>query len=346
MTPTGPHLLDVDGVIRWLRRDGTATVLADLVQHLDDDLRRWPEFEKIPRIASHTSFGVIELMPITDAHRYAFKYVNGHPRNPARGLQTVTAFGALADVDTGYPLLLAEMTLLTALRTAATSALAARDLARPGAAVHALLGAGSQAEFQALAMRAVLGIDQLTVFDIDPAAVAKVRRNLEPLGFRIRSAASVDDAIETADVITTCTAAKARNAILTAEQVCPGMHLNAIGGDCPGKTELDPRILDGARVVVEFEPQTRIEGEIQQLPADSPVTELWEVITGHAPGRQDDSEITVFDSVGFALADYSVLRLALEATAGTDLLRPLDLVAAPADPKDLFRLVSDPAAGH
>src|SRR5690606_12797416 len=184
--------------------------------------------EKVPRLASHTPHAVIELMPITDRELYSFKYVNGHPHNPARGLQTVTAFGVLADVDNGYPILFAEMTLLTALRTAAMSALAARELARPGARIHALIGAGSQAEFQALAMRTVLGIEELRVMDLDAAAVEKVRRNLERLGFRVHAAATVEETLEGADVVTTCAADKARSAVLKREQVRPGMHLNAI----------------------------------------------------------------------------------------------------------------------
>ena len=178
-----PHLLDVPGTIRWIRRDGIENILAGMVRYLESDLLRWEEFEKVPRLASHSLHGVIELMPTSDGSLYSFKYVNGHPHNPARGLQTVTAFGVLADMDNGYPIFFAEMTLLTALRTAATSALAARELALPGARVHALIGAGSQAEFQALAMRTVLGIDRLRVLDLDEAAVEKVRRNLVPLGF-------------------------------------------------------------------------------------------------------------------------------------------------------------------
>ena len=335
-----PHLLDVPGMSRWIQHDGPEPLLTGLVQFLEEDLHRWDSFEKIPRLASHTPFGVIELMPITDGELYSFKYVNGHPMNPARGLQTVTAFGVLADVDNGYPIFFAEMTLLTALRTAATSALAARELARPGARTHALIGAGSQAEFQALAFRAVLGIDQLRVTDVDAAAVEKVRRNLEPLGFSVAQCESVEEAVHGADIITTCTADKARAAVLHRDQVRPGTHINAIGGDCPGKTELDPALLEDARVVVEYEPQTRLEGEIQQLPPEFEVTELWRVITGAAAGRTDDEEITVFDSVGFALADFSALRYAQQATHGTDLLEWIDVIADPDDPKDLFSLIT------
>ncbi|WP_422117604.1 ornithine cyclodeaminase [Brachybacterium sp. UNK5269] len=338
-----PHLLDVAGMSRWIQRDGAENILTGMVHYLEDDLRRWQSFEKIPRIASHTRFGVIELMPITDSSLYSFKYVNGHPLNPARGLQTVTAFGMLADVDNGYPVFFSEMTLLTALRTAAQSALAARELARSDARVHALIGAGSQAEFQALAARAVLGLEELQVFDVDAAAVEKVRRNLEPLGFRVLLAESADEAVEGADMVTTCTADKARNAALHRDQVRPGMHLNAIGGDCPGKTELDPRILEHARVIVEFEPQTRNDGEIQQLPPDFEVTELWQVVSGEAAGRTSDEEITVFDSVGFALSDFSALRYAQDASAGSELLGWIDMIADPDDPKDLFSLVTSPA---
>ena len=333
------QLLDVANMARWIQRDGAEKILVRMTEYLEQDFRRWERFDKIPRIASHTPLGVIELMPTSDGELYSFKYVNGHPSNPARGFQTVTAFGVLADVDNGYPTFLAEMTLLTALRTAAASAMAAKLLARPDSRTLALIGAGSQSEFQAMAFRGVLGTEDLRVFDIDPDAIRKVRRNLEPLGFRVHAATTVDDAVAGADIITICTADKAQNTILDVSQVRPGVHLNAIGGDCPGKTELDARILERAGVFVEFTPQTRIEGEIQQMPQDFPVTELWEVLTGAAAGRTDAEQITLFDSVGFAISDFAALRCARDATAGSALQDEVDLVAQPDDPKDLFSLV-------
>jgi ornithine cyclodeaminase len=335
------HLLDVKNMARWIRRDGAERILVRMTEYLVEDYRRWDRFEKTPRIASHTPLGVIELMPTSDGELYSFKYVNGHPSNPARGFQTVTAFGVLADVDNGYPVFLAEMTLLTALRTAATSAMAARALARPDSRTLALIGAGSQSEFQALAFRGVLGIEDLRVHDIDPDAIEKVRGNLEPLGFRVHAASSVAEAVDGADIITTCTADKARRTVLTADLVRPGVHLNAIGGDCPGKTELDAGLLQRAAVVaVELPEQTRIEGEIQQMSADFPVTELWRIIVGDRPGRTHQEELTIFDSVGFAIEDFAALRYLQETLAGTDYLEDIDLVAAPTDPKDLFSLVA------
>ncbi|BDZ55937.1 ornithine cyclodeaminase [Agromyces marinus] len=326
-------------MVGWVAATGPEAIIAGIIDYLEHDFARWEQFDKTPRVASHTPFGVIELMPTSDHESYAFKYVNGHPSNPARGFQTVTAFGVLADVHNGYPTFLAEMTVLTALRTAATSAFAAKLLARPDSEVMAMIGTGSQAEFQALAFRHALGIRSLRVYDVDPDAIAKFVRNMLPLGFEIEVAGSAAEALAGADIVTTCTADKARATVVADEWVTPGMHLNAIGGDCPGKTELDAAILDRAEVFVEYTPQTRIEGEIQAKPDDFAVTELWEVLAGRRPGRSGADAITLFDSVGFAIEDFSALRYVRDQVAGTRYEQRIDLVADPDDPKDLFGLM-------
>ncbi|WP_432560816.1 ornithine cyclodeaminase [Kineococcus sp. SYSU DK003] len=336
------QFVSVRGMARWISATGPEAVIAGMVDALEGNLRRWPQFHLTPRLATHSRVGVIELMPTTDGEQYAFKYVNGHPGNPAHGLQTVTAFGVLADVYTGYPTFLAEMTLLTALRTAATSALAARWLAPRGAEVMGMVGAGSQAEFQALGVRSQLGVRRLRVFDVDPAASAKLARNLVPLGFEVQVCGSAAQAARGAQVVTTCTADKQNATVLRLEDLTPGVHVNAIGGDCPGKTELDARILDHADVFVEHAPQTRIEGEIQNRPADFPVTELWEVVRGDRPGRTHPARTTVFDSVGFAVEDFTALTYVRDAVRGTPFAEDIDLVAGPDDPKDLFGVLGAP----
>ncbi|HJX42755.1 MAG TPA: ornithine cyclodeaminase [Geodermatophilus sp.] len=334
--------VDVRNMLRWTAETGPERIIDGMSRYIEDDFARWESFDKIARIGSHTPFGVIELMPTSDGEIYAFKYVNGHPSNPARGFQTVSAFGALADVHNGYPVFLAEMTLLTALRTAATSSMVARHLARPDSRKLALIGAGSQSEFQALGMRAALGIEEVSVWDTDPAAMAKLARNLEPLGFHVHVAGSGQEAVRGADVVTTCTADKARATVLQDEWIEPGMHLNAIGGDCPGKTELDPAILlrEDTDVFVEFPPQTWIEGEIQAMEPGFPVVELWEVVSGRRPGRTSPEQVTLFDSVGFAIEDLSALRYVRDAVRGTPFVEDIDLVAEPEDPKDLFGMLS------
>ena len=332
------RFIDVPALSQLVQEVGVVRFLEELTDTLRDDYLRWHEFDKTARVASHSPLGVIELMPVADASRYAFKYVNGHPKNTARGMFTVMAFGVLADVDTGYPLMLSELTLTTALRTAATSALAARALARQDARTMALIGNGAQSEFQALAFHSMLGIDTLRVFDVDPTATAKLEQNLKAFpGLKIVRCASTAEAVRGADIVTTVTADKTLATILTPEMIEPGMHINAVGGDCPGKTELHADVLRMAQVFVEYEPQTRIEGDIQQLPADFPVVELWRVLAGEHRGRRDTTAVTVFDSVGFALEDYSALRYVYAQAQKLGVGIDADLVPPADDPKDLFR---------
>jgi len=331
--------VSVDHMMQLIHRTGLEQMLRGLADYIEADFRRWELFDKTPRVASHSAEGVIELMPTSDGEVYGFKYVNGHPKNMKEGLQTVTAFGLLADVGNGYPVLLSEMTILTALRTAATSAMVAKHLAPKGATTMAMIGNGAQSEFQSLAMKAICGIDSVRLWDIDPQATAKCAANLAEHGLRVTPCGSAEEAIEGAQILTTCTADKQCATILSDNMVGPGVHINAIGGDCPGKTELAPGILSRAGVFVEYPDQTRIEGEIQQMPKDFPVTEIWEVITGRKPGRKRAEQITLFDSVGFAIEDFSALRFVRDRVAGTDLYHPLDLLADPDDPRDLFGMV-------
>jgi ornithine cyclodeaminase len=332
------RFVDVPTMSRLVQAIGVAPFIGELADAIRDDFVRWADFDKSARVASHSEIGVIELMPVSNAKNYAFKYVNGHPGNTAQGLYTVMAFGVLAEVETGYPVLLSELTLATALRTCATSLMAARALARPGARRMALIGNGAQSEFQALAFHCHLGIEEVAVYDVDPRATDKLVRNLSAWpSLRIVRAASTAEAVRDADVVTTVTADKAYATILTPEMIEPGMHINAVGGDCPGKTELHAEVLRGARVFVEYEPQTRIEGDIQQLPGDFPVIDLWRVLAGTVAGRQTDEQVTVFDSVGFALEDYSTLRYVLAQSTRRQLGVDVELVPEADDPKDLFR---------
>jgi ornithine cyclodeaminase len=331
--------LGAPDVARIVARKGLPACIAAVAARIEADFKRWGEFDKTARVASHSPEGVIELMPVADATRYAFKYVNGHPKNTHLGAATVMAFGVLADVATGAPRLLAEFTLATAIRTAAMSALAARVLARPDSRTMALIGNGAQSEFQALAFRDLVGIRAVRLYDVDALATAKLVRNLQGAGLDITVCRDVAQALRGADIVTTITADKQRATIVTPEMIAPGMHLNAVGGDCPGKTELHADVLRSASVFVEYEPQTRVEGDIQQLPADFPVTEFWRVLTGQAGGRASEREVTVFDSVGFALEDFSALHFLFDAARELGIGDAIQLVPAMADPKDLFATI-------
>ena len=203
----------------------------------------------------------------------------------------------------------------------------------------AIIGNGAQCEFQALAFKALCGVEAVRLYDIDPAATKKAVRNLAASGLNIVPCGSSEEAILSAEIVTTCTADKRYATILTDNMIGAGIHINAIGGDCPGKTELHRDILLRSDIFVEYPPQTRIEGEIQQLAPDHPVTELWGVITGRAPGRRDARQITLFDSVGFATEDFSALRYVRDQLARTGRFVALDLVADPDDPRDLYGML-------
>ena len=338
--------LTTQDLTRIVAANGLPTLLGRLVDYLEADFRRWPEFDKSPRSAAHSALGVIELMPVADAKEYSFKYVNGHPGNTKLGLSTVVAFGVLADMDTGMPTLISELTLTTALRTAATSVMAAKLLARKDSKTMALVGNGAQSEFQALAFHHLMGINEVRAYDVDRAATDKLVRNLASAApkLRVLRSDSVAQAVRGADIVTTVTADKANADILTADMIEPGMHINGVGGDCPGKTELSPEVVAMASVFVEFEPQSRIEGELQQMPAEFPATELWEVLALKAAGRRTAAEVTLFDSVGFALEDYSALRLVRDCAKELGLGREAGLIPELRDPKDLFgELAAAPA---
>ena len=331
--------VSVDNMMKIILEIGIEKVLTGIVEYLEQDFKRWELFDKTPRVASHSNEGVIELMPTSDGQVYGFKYVNGHPKNTKEGLQTVTAFGVLSDVNTGYPVLFSEMTILTALRTAATSAMAAKYLMPKGSKTMAMIGNGAQSEFQALAFKAICGITELRLYDIDPSATDRCMKNLSGFGIEMLKCDSEQMAVEGADIITTVTADKQCATILTDNMVGSAVHINAIGGDCPGKTELHKDILLRSEIFVEYPPQTRIEGEIQQLDDDYPVKELWQVMTGEVEGRTSEKQITLFDSVGFAIEDFSALRYIRDQLEATGQYQNLDMLADPDDPRDLFGMV-------
>ncbi len=332
-------ILDVTDIQKLIQITGLDNFFKRVVSALEEDFGRWNEFILSPRQVTPYPHGVIELMPCADRQRYVFKYVNGHPANPLKGKLTVVAVGLLSDVASGYPLLLSEMTLLTAFRTAATGVLAAKYLAREDAKSLAIIGTGAQAEFQALAFAGSFQLEEIRFFDTDPAAMAKFSKNLTGQRFRLSPCRSSIEAVRRADIVITATAAKKRQSLFEFKDISAGTFIHAMGGDCPGKTELSADFLNQVKLVVEYKPQSLLEGEVQQCKADLVHAELWELVCKIKPGRQTNDEVTLFDSVGFALEDFSILRvvydLATEYQLGTD----LPLIPELDDPKNLFGLL-------
>ena len=338
--------LEISHVRELLRRRGLEGFLKDLNGVLREDFAAWQSFKKSPRVAHHVEEGVVELMPISNGSLFAFKYVNGHPGNTKKGKLCVCAYGALSRMDDGYPILLSEMTMLTALRTAATAALAAEYLARPNSSSLGIIGNGAQSECLVLAHCGVLpALKRVLYYDIDSRAMRRFEKNMGKRNLELVAARSAREVAECSDVLLTATAAKAQAKVVEDAWVGEGTHIGGVGGDCPGKTELDAGILERAKVVVEYLPQSSVEGEIQiwdKKQQEAKVYgQLWELVVGKKAGRESEEEVTLFDAVGFALEDLSVLRLCKGLADEYGLGRDLDLVPSLEDPRALFDLMEE-----
>lgn len=337
-------IITVEDLAGLVKRHGFNQFMLDLIDYIKQDFARWNDFDKSQRHAIHVNSGVLELMPIADKEYYTFKYVNGHPKNPFSGRQTVVATGQIADVITGYPLMFSEMTTLTGFRTAAMTAVMTDLLARKNSKVLTLIGTGAQSEFQLLAHKLIRDIEEVRYYDIDPQAMAKFAKNMQDSGLSLTACNNAEEAVLGADIIVVCTACKGHVNVLLDKWIRPGVHINGLGGDCPGKTEFELPILSRGKIIVEYIPQTTIEGEIQQLSPEQirqlVYAECWELILGKKPGRENDTEVTIYDSVGFALEDYSVLRLVYDLVKKYSIGHELELIPPIADPKDLISVLA------
>ena len=334
-------VLQINDIKKIIDKIGFRNYFLKLIKTIEEDYQNWDKFQKIPRIATHVDGGVIELMPISDENLYTFKYVNGHPKNPKTNKLTVMATGQLSLVQSGEPLMFSEMTLLTAFRTAATSALAAKYLASSDSKTLAIIGNGAQSEFQYLAFSYLFDLKELRYFDEDPFAMQKMADNLKQYEIELIACKDTKEAIKGADIITTVTADKRYQTILSKEMIEKDVFINALGGDCPGKTELSLDLVNSSKVVVEYLEQSKIEGEIQQMPDDYICTELHEIVNKKIDLNVSKDGTIIFDSVGFALQDYSVLRLTYELAKELNIGQDLNLIPKLDDVKDLYSLIKE-----
>ncbi|WP_292366011.1 MULTISPECIES: ornithine cyclodeaminase family protein [unclassified Methanoculleus] len=239
------------------------------------------------------------------------KIVNVHPHNRARGLPTVMALTVIIDVETGIPKAIINATELTAMRTGAAGAVAARYLApRQSSVTLGVVGAGRQAEAQVEATAAALTIEEIRVWSrTEKSAEAFAARYSE---YNARSV-SIERACD-CDVLTTTT--PSTKPVVMADWVREGTHINAIGADAPGKQELDPALLLKAKVFVDDPDQAIHSGEIN-VPISTGYYDpariagtLGEVVTGKK-GRSSPDAITLFDSTGLAIQDLAIAALVL-----------------------------------
>jgi alanine dehydrogenase len=242
---------------------------------------------------------------------FAAKTNANFPENPRRlGLPAIQGMVVLADAGTGRPLAVIESGSVTALRTGAATAVAAKFLARRNARTATIVGCGIQGEMQLAAIAAVLPLQHVRVLDRDhERAETLAARAGARLGLRVEAGKDLRTALNGSDVCVTCT--PARRAFVMAADVAPGTFIAAVGADAEGKQEIEPSLVASATLVVDVLEQCARIGELQHALASGLLTpervhaELADVVVGQRPGRTRDDEITLFDSSGTALQDVA-----------------------------------------
>lgn len=262
-----------------------------------------------PKVYLFGDKGDFRAMPASVPGAAGIKWVNVHPGNPLLGMQTVMATIIYNDPLTGYPLAIMDATDITAYRTGAAAAIAAKYLARKDSHSLGLIGAGRQAQTQLLAHVAIFDIRSIKIYDRLESATEKFLRQFSQYPVKVTS---LEEAAA-CDII--CAVTPARGPVVMKDMVKPGTHINAVGADAPGKQELDPAILKEARVVVDDMEQATHSGEIN-VPVSKGIfsagdiyATLPEVVSGGKPGRTDDTQITIFDSTGLAVEDMATAHL-------------------------------------
>lgn len=242
---------------------------------------------------------------------FAAKTNANFPENPRRfGVPTIQGTVVLADAGNGAPLAVMDSGSVTALRTGAATAVAAKFLARPDASTAAVVGCGVQGEIQLASLAAVLPIKRVWLVDLDASrAKALADRAEATLGLRAAVADDVHAAVWESDVCVTCT--PARRAFVSRDDVRAGTFIAAVGADSEGKQELEPALVASATLVVDVLEQCAVIGELQHALGGGLMTrrevhaELADVVSGRRPGRTRPDEITIFDSSGTALQDVA-----------------------------------------
>jgi ornithine cyclodeaminase/alanine dehydrogenase-like protein (mu-crystallin family) len=263
--------------------------------------------------------GVLEWMPHHDSgHSITIKTVAYSPENPRRyQLPTILSTLARYDGDTGRLLVLTDGAVLTALRTGATSAVASSLLARPESTVVGLIGAGAQAVTQLHALTRMFPVERVLVWDVRAENAASLAARTAFLGLPV-TVASPDHILAQADIISTATSTGVGQAPVLPHGHHQGhLHINAVGSDLVGKTELSRSLLCEAFICPDHPEQALREGECQQLAADDAAQRVIGPSLGElcaSPGQavEQRDRLTVFDSTGFALEDHLALDVLLE----------------------------------
>ena len=343
-------VFSADDLRQILRLTGPHELMDRLIARLEATLSDWhPSHTEIPVRAGFTyqspAPGLLEWMPLMEHHQQAvIKVVGYHPDNPRRrGMPTIVSTVSRYDVGTGHLAALADATFLTALRTGAASAVASRVLANPESRTLGMVGCGAQAVTQIHALSRVFNLDQVLAYDIDPAAAASLAARVAFTGLRV-TPTTLAQVEQQADILCTATSvAIGAGPVISGEQLKPDVHINALGSDFPGKTELPLALLQRSLLCPDFVSQALAEGESQQLSAAELGPDLAALVQSADQHRAARNSTTVFDSTGWALEDWIALEMLVELGDQLDIGTPITIETGSDDPLDPYAFASSAA---
>jgi len=325
--PRGTLILTRRDVAALLSIDDCIAAVEDAFRHHAGGRTLGPGVLGVPAMEGgfHIKAAGLKL----DRTWFAVKCNGNFVHNLARfGLPTIQGLILLCDGDNGTPLAVIDSIEITILRTGAATAVAARHLARADSRAVTICGCGNQGIVQLRALSRVLKLERVFAFDIDSPRAERYAAGMSAeLGVRVEPVRDVSEAVRASDVCITCT--PARSSLVRRDAVRPGSFIAGVGADSHDKQELDPRLFQGTKVVVDSLDQCASFGDLRHALAEGLTTresvhaELAEIVAGHKPGRTSSEEITIFDSTGVALEDVAaavmVYQRALETGAGTSM---------------------------
>jgi ornithine cyclodeaminase/alanine dehydrogenase-like protein (mu-crystallin family) len=341
--PLSTLVLDVDDLTAVIADVGLDTFMDELIDVLRREMASFDPAKVEHRIRAGFHYespehGLVEWMPtMVNGDVVSVKTVGYHPSNPTvRNVPSVLATTALYDTTTGSLMAICEATLLTALRTGVASAVVTAALTSPGPVTLGVVGCGAQAVTQIHALARVRKIDRLIVTDRDHSVAATLARRLPEDVVRpeIVSRAAFDERVGDMDVVCTCTSVPiGEGPVVDLSRARPGLHVNAVGADFPGKTELPIDFLRRAIVIPDVVEQCLVEGESQRLQRDELGPDIVDVLSGPTSLV---GETTVFDSTGWSFEDLLAARLFHEHALRLDRGTFVELQRAPIDPYDPY----------
>ena len=336
-------ILTVEDISKLVKITGINNLMDEMIDRLHEGLLKFDETSSIipPRNGfayNRPDTGLLEWMPILKRGEMAtFKIVGYHPTNPTkRKLPTIVSSISVFDTTNGHLIAVADAAFLTSLRTGAASAVASRIMGRPGSRVVGLIGCGAQAVTQLHALSRVFQIEEVLVHDIDPETALSFRKRTEFIGLNIQRA-PLEELVARSDLISTATSVgKGEGPVFQDGNVKPWLHINAVGSDFPGKTEIPLSLLTRSFVFPDFLDQAVVEGECQQLDRNKIGRDLAHIVKHQQAYLGIQKNLSVFDSTGWALEDQLAMELLVERSRKLGLGNFIMIESSSDDPKNPY----------